>query len=696
MGIINSVKKALSSVFKSPSFLIASTSSYNDKINSVGSGNYLEQFESWTYKAIKVKADALIGYKQKFSINEKEIEITKNPLLFDLNFPNDFMSYNDLRKMMVYHMSLCGRAVWLMTESERKGHNADFYPLDPTKLKFRAGPDGLPKDYVYTDANGREQIILPENLIIFNNPDPKDFLKGYGDLQGSRFAHNTYELMMKFNMNWFGNSGRPEGFMVYEGAGDTTVEKLEAQLKQKYSGTRNARRIGVLNKKFEYVELMKTQKDLDFSNGTVNMRDEILAIQGVPKTLAGLDDASYANAEQALRIFQSYTLTPLLQMEEDVYNSQLLIKYGRVLTEGSFKHENCIMIDSLKEAQAQTLLYEKGVAKLNEVRIKVGLPEDLENGDNYYSPPQQFMGLPMGNGDQTPVENTEEDKPVADDNNKKINNISLINKNLSLSKLSISNVLSNKNLIEQEELKLKAFYLEKNIAGEKDLVSKFNGFFDEQLDRVVKQVFKSKTKAINLDYKIDWTKEIELMFSFMLDPYVKESMKWNLIANEMTGAKIQWDKEIQSKIKRNLKVMTSNTTQTTKDDIARVINNSIKNDWDQSTTKNEIKKLFDIYKNGSSTSVDSRSESISRTEVNSVKNETARWNYAQNKYVEGYDWLDAGDSEVRDEHRNVRSVTKGQKFNVGGEYLEYPGDKRGSAGNIINCRCTVIPNLIQG
>ncbi len=33
----------------------------------------------------------------------------------------------------------------------------------------------------------------------------------------------------------------------------------------------------------------------------------------------------------------------------------------------------------------------------------------------------------------------------------------------------------------------------------------------------------------------------------------------------------------------------------------------------------------------------------------------------------------------------------GQDFNVFGEQLEYPGDPRGSAGNVINCRCAVQP-----
>ncbi len=36
-----------------------------------------------------------------------------------------------------------------------------------------------------------------------------------------------------------------------------------------------------------------------------------------------------------------------------------------------------------------------------------------------------------------------------------------------------------------------------------------------------------------------------------------------------------------------------------------------------------------------------------------------------------------------------------EAFDVGGEQLMYPGDPAGSAGNICNCRCTVIYFSVQ-
>ena len=55
------------------------------------------------------------------------------------------------------------------------------------------------------------------------------------------------------------------------------------------------------------------------------------------------------------------------------------------------------------------------------------------------------------------------------------------------------------------------------------------------------------------------------------------------------------------------------------------------------------------------------------------------------------------DSKVRDDHAEAdgQEVGMDEAFDVGGEQLMYPGDPAGSAGNTINCRCTVIYNSKQ-
>jgi uncharacterized protein with gpF-like domain len=55
-------------------------------------------------------------------------------------------------------------------------------------------------------------------------------------------------------------------------------------------------------------------------------------------------------------------------------------------------------------------------------------------------------------------------------------------------------------------------------------------------------------------------------------------------------------------------------------------------------------------------------------------------------------WGSTEDARTRPAHAEAdgQTVDKDADFVVGGERLRFPGDPRGSAGNIINCRCVAL------
>ncbi len=55
-------------------------------------------------------------------------------------------------------------------------------------------------------------------------------------------------------------------------------------------------------------------------------------------------------------------------------------------------------------------------------------------------------------------------------------------------------------------------------------------------------------------------------------------------------------------------------------------------------------------------------------------------------------WVTVGDEKVRPTHVAVDFEPKDNLgWDVGGEFLKFPGDPNGSPGNIINCRCSIQP-----
>lgn len=82
---------------------------------------------------------------------------------------------------------------------------------------------------------------------------------------------------------------------------------------------------------------------------------------------------------------------------------------------------------------------------------------------------------------------------------------------------------------------------------------------------------------------------------------------------------------------------------------------------------------------------------IARTETTASANFSAIQSANITQFQMEKIWISALDERTRTAHREENRTRVGEKdtFNVGGEQLLYPGDPNGSAGNVINCRCTV-------
>lgn len=82
-----------------------------------------------------------------------------------------------------------------------------------------------------------------------------------------------------------------------------------------------------------------------------------------------------------------------------------------------------------------------------------------------------------------------------------------------------------------------------------------------------------------------------------------------------------------------------------------------------------------------------QAQRIARTETTSAMNSAMEVAGKESNLVMNKVWISAGDELVRGTHAeaNGTSVSMDANFNNG---LRYPGDPSGSAGEIINCRCT--------
>ena len=88
---------------------------------------------------------------------------------------------------------------------------------------------------------------------------------------------------------------------------------------------------------------------------------------------------------------------------------------------------------------------------------------------------------------------------------------------------------------------------------------------------------------------------------------------------------------------------------------------------------------------------------IARTETTAASNYAATVSSSVSGVLMDKVWVSALDARTRQEpesrfdhyHMNQVKVPLEEAFNVSGEKLMFPGDPKGSGGNVINCRCSV-------
>lgn len=86
-----------------------------------------------------------------------------------------------------------------------------------------------------------------------------------------------------------------------------------------------------------------------------------------------------------------------------------------------------------------------------------------------------------------------------------------------------------------------------------------------------------------------------------------------------------------------------------------------------------------------------RAARIARTEIVSASNRGAIIGADSLGIDYNKIWIATADGRTRDDHLQAdgEQVARTSNFLVGGEYLEAPGDPKGSPENVINCRCAV-------
>jgi SPP1 gp7 family putative phage head morphogenesis protein len=450
---------------------------------------------------------------------------------------------------------------------------------------------------------------------------------------------------------------------------------------------------------------------MDYIESMKFTRDDILVAFQVPKPIVAIvDDVNRANSETAMAIFLGETIKPEISRITEKINEQLIYP--------DFGEEFYVDFDdpTPDNRDLQLKEYSEGIQNnyllINEVRAREGL-EPIRGGWSFYMP---IMNAPMGGlstSDQKAlfkkVMDIDDSNKKIIESNKKVKTYNFKGRYWLKQKFELYETMEKAvgKALEGKKIKTKkkkgwvslikdldmrnnyADMINKKIdtQGEK-LKDGASTFFKGQMHRVLGELSKKKGKAARAKLKgkdiFKFEKEVSLSINFIL-PYIESFLKESgqeALAMIAPQEDFRTTDRIQKTIKKRAELFAETVNNTTLEKLDRTLAEGI-------SAAEGIKDLTDRVEAVYEDFPTYRSELIARTEATAANNEGMLEGYRQSEVATGKEWINAGDSRVRDEHENGigvggEIVGLDEKFSNG---LPYPSE--------FNCRCVIGPAFLE-
>lgn len=643
-------------------------------------------------------------------------EIEQHELLDLLKNPNPHMSGSDLFEITAIHEVCTGSAYWWKAKN-LNGKVEQLWILRPDYITPEI-KDNVLIGYRYTA--GIEQKIFPlDEIIHFKYANPLSMYSGSGYMLGLMQAVISDIFAQRWNAKFFFNSARPDGILSTEKQmTESQREEMGKAWNRKFGGER-AQSIAVMSSGLHYEIVGNTHKDMDFSALRTMTQDDVLSTIGVPKSILGItEQVTRANAETGVYVFLSETIEPKFRKWVEKLNKSLVQDFDKTII---LDFEDPTPEDEEALDTHHSVALNKWMT-VNEIRDDRGM-EPVEGGDVLYIP----LGvIPIGessmSSDSNNVDNSSKgyiamkSKGSYSKKQKKMDRIYKDalrgNKVLQMTEAIYKDV--RESVAKKIEKEIKSHEKKWTLSQKKALWRIFDArltkyeiawkamqetLFEGQKKRIKAQLEDSDiSKSINgvkrasVDDFVDWEKEAEV-FSKKAKPLILEIIKE---AGEFAMNQVgRYDFDPSDTKTAEWILMKAMK-------FAVDVNETTKNKLKLSLAEGlllgegipDLAKRVDDVMDGR---ILSSAETIARTETLSSSNAGTLFGYEQTGIIQKKEWLATMDGKTRDAHMTADGQTVGidESFKVDGEGLQYPGDPSGSASNIINCRCTLLPVISE-
>jgi len=673
-------------------FIAASLWKITDSGPAIDQENYLQAYQLNVWVAACIEAICNDCAAVPYGLFRKGEPVEEHPLLDLLARVNADDDWAGLMWATVGYRRLAGDSYWLLVGGATPSSRVDaIFPLRPDRVRIVATKEAIQR-YVYNPTPGDKRNEIPydpHQVIHFRRWNPLNDLYGQSAVQPIETSINLDNRVRKFNYEFLKRGAVPSGMLSAEGeVKPELLEQMRAAWESTYGGDAAAGKTFIAGKNLKYQELGKNSRDGQYIELAKMTREEIIAAFHVPPIRVGiLDNASYASADEEEEIYWKSCIVPEVKYTFGRLNEKLVPRYGNDLE----LRPDFSDVEALQEGrneQAERLQPAVGVPYLtpDEARAETGREPFGGDAEKLWQPMNM---VPLGAVPQPEATQQEPTPPKAAATPWHIKQSPPENKGRfgefgSAQHVEYWRAFDNSlRLLEERFHKtMAALYIE--------ALDEVLAALAEEDDKHLKATVPTPDSILR---EIFTDEQAERWVAGIM-PHVEEGLELGgqrALADIGGGA---WDigrpEVMQWLGEKRLKITTLPETMFT--DLRVVLQEAVNEGVGVPEMASRIRDMEPGYERY-------KAERVARTETVGANNKGALEGYRQND-IEKKEWLTALDEKVRglkpgDRYNHVaangQAVLIDKPFIVSGQALDHPGDPKGSAGNIINCRCVLLP-----
>lgn len=650
----------------------------------------IQEYRSWPYIcALKngfsiAKCTLRLYKKVKKTEGQKNLEeITEHPFLDLMQNVNSFHNKFELWSQTGIHLDLTGNAYWWMPKDSLRTPGAIWHipshwmRIVPSKTEYIEG-------YIMTVPGiGAPIPFQADEIVHFKFPPILDLFYGTGPLYAAAYGVDLNKHIKTWGINYFMNNAQPSGVLYTdEGMNQDAFQRLKDQWNRKHKGSENAGKLAILTNGLKYQQVGSSLKDCKFEDVSREVRDEILAIFGVPASKLGLvEDVNRANADANDYTYQKETVLPRLMLIEEKLNEKVMPMFDAGLV---VKFDNPVPEDKEYRLREREINIRSGFSSIDDERIKDNLepyelPETIVplipfslTPAGTPKPEVDENGLPVGDG--TDKKKPKDDDDEDEDEDEKDEEKSVVHKKKKHKWELFAAITAPQERLFREGMKR---------------------FFEAQRIEVMTNLNKYRAYTKNL-------KDVSGFIIFNMNTetgrlrglskaYIREAVMSGVkLAIDETGTAIDFnlfEPNVLRAIEKRIDFFSGKINESTKNLLENAIKDTIEKGESIDMLAKKVGSIFDY-------SEKFRSVRIAQTEVIGAANDGQLMSYIEAGFPRKK-WITARDEKVRESHQiEGQTVSSTETFTTGdGNRLLYPGDRStgADAGDVINCRCTIVP-----